>query len=383
MGGVARRPNNAVPRVRGPRRDRDWAKSGTATVDATGANRFAFVLHPLTVDYLAHHPHYRWTRHLPAPGRGDRRAHAGRVRRARRRAACRRPRANRSTGFIYALGATPRQMLTRPPEFTYRRLDQAVRDAAGAGAQIVGLGAFTKVVGDAGITVARRASDTGHHRQQPHDRRDARDRQAHGAADGLDRLSHAKAMIVGATGSIGSVCSRLLAAAVHDVVLVSIEPERLVALKQQILAETPGARSRSTPRRSAMGRRLRPHRHGDVCVRPARARRQPVQARRGYPRRGVAAGHLGGGSGNAARRARRRERRGADSRARGIQLQHRPAAGSRLRVPRGSGTARDGGALRMLHARARHAARRRSRRSTACSASTASRSRRCALSASR
>jgi len=53
-------------------------------------------------------------------------------------------------------------------------------------------------------------------------------------------LSHAKAMVVGATGSIGSVCSRLLAAAVHDVVLVSIEPQRLTALKQRILHETPG-----------------------------------------------------------------------------------------------------------------------------------------------
>ena len=54
-------------------------------------------------------------------------------------------------------------------------------------------------------------------------------------------LSHTKAMIVGATGSIGSVCSRLLAAAVKDVVLVSIEPERLEALRQRILVETPDA----------------------------------------------------------------------------------------------------------------------------------------------
>jgi predicted amino acid dehydrogenase len=49
-------------------------------------------------------------------------------------------------------------------------------------------------------------------------------------------------MVVGATGSIGSVCARLLAAAVKDVVLVSIEPPRLEALKRTILEETPGAR---------------------------------------------------------------------------------------------------------------------------------------------
>jgi predicted amino acid dehydrogenase len=54
-------------------------------------------------------------------------------------------------------------------------------------------------------------------------------------------LAKGKAMIVGATGAIGSVCSRLLAAAVKDVVLVSIEPPRLEALKRTILEETPDA----------------------------------------------------------------------------------------------------------------------------------------------
>jgi predicted amino acid dehydrogenase len=58
---------------------------------------------------------------------------------------------------------------------------------------------------------------------------------------GWPDLSHARAMIVGATGAIGSVCSRLLAAAVRDVVLVSIEPERLVALREKVLGETPAA----------------------------------------------------------------------------------------------------------------------------------------------
>ncbi|MGL6221974.1 MAG: serine carboxypeptidase, partial [Steroidobacteraceae bacterium] len=145
-------------------------------------------------------------------------------------------------GFIYALGATPRQMLSRTPEFTYRRLDRAVRDAAERGAQIVGLGAFTKVVGDAGITVAQRASipvTTGNSLTIAATLETAKlTARRMGWAD----LEHARAMIVGATGAIGSVCSRLLAAAVHDVVLVSIEPDRLIALREKIQAETPEAR---------------------------------------------------------------------------------------------------------------------------------------------
>ena len=48
-------------------------------------------------------------------------------------------------------------MLSRSPEFTYRRLLHAAKIAEKLGAQIMGLGAFTKVVGDAGVTVARRA----------------------------------------------------------------------------------------------------------------------------------------------------------------------------------------------------------------------------------
>jgi predicted amino acid dehydrogenase len=209
---------------------------------ASHANRFAFILHPLTVDYLAKHPRYRWTRYLPRTLVETSAAympasHVGRVRGGRSPST-----GQPIEGMIYALGTTPRQMLSRPAEFTYRRLDQAVRDAAARGAQIVGLGAFTKVVGDAGVTVARRASipvTTGNSLTIAATLETAKlTARRMGWAD----LARGKAMVVGATGSIGSVCSRLLAAAVRDVVLVSIEPERLQALRARILEETPGAK---------------------------------------------------------------------------------------------------------------------------------------------
>jgi predicted amino acid dehydrogenase len=204
-------------------------------------SRFAFVLHPLTVDYLGLHPLFRWTRLLPRqwiesgaaymPGRCVGSAKGGRSK------ATGRP----VDGLIYALGATPRQMLTRPPEFTYSRLNQAIKDAADRGAKIAGLGAFTKVVGDAGVTVARRAPipvTTGNSLTIAATLETAK---LTAKRMGWRDLARGKAMIVGATGAIGSVCSRLLAAAVKDVVLVSVEPERLAALKQKILVETPDA----------------------------------------------------------------------------------------------------------------------------------------------
>jgi predicted amino acid dehydrogenase len=59
---------------------------------------------------------------------------------------------------------------------------------------------------------------------------------------GLDDLAHGRAMVIGATGSIGSAVSRLLALALRDVVLVSIEPDRLLELAGRIAREAPGTR---------------------------------------------------------------------------------------------------------------------------------------------
>jgi predicted amino acid dehydrogenase len=215
------------------------ARGGSA---ADGGHRFAFVLHPLTVDYVSRHPHFAWTRHLPRKWLELSAAHmpAKFVGTAKggRSPATGRP----VDGLIYALGMTPRQMLTRPPEFTYRRLNAAVQDAAERGARIVGLGAFTKVVGDAGITVAKRAPipvTTGNSLTIAATLETAK---LTAIRLGWPSLARGRAMIVGATGAIGSVCSRLLAAAVKDVVLVSIEPPRLEALQRTILEETPDAR---------------------------------------------------------------------------------------------------------------------------------------------
>ena len=89
-----------------------------------------------------------------------------------------------------------------------------MQDAAERGAQIVGLGAFTKVVGDAGVTVAQRAPipvTTGNSLTIAATLETAK---LTASRMGWADLARGKAMVVGATGAIGSVCSRLLAAAV-------------------------------------------------------------------------------------------------------------------------------------------------------------------------
>jgi predicted amino acid dehydrogenase len=133
-------------------------------------------------------------------------------------------------------------MMSRGERFTYRRLNWAARMAERRGARIMGLGAFTSVVGDAGITVAHEADiaiTSGNSLTVAATLEAAKQAVIKmGATD----LTQGKAMVIGATGSIGSVCARLLAQAIFDVILVSIEPERLIDLKRRIQEETPGAR---------------------------------------------------------------------------------------------------------------------------------------------
>jgi predicted amino acid dehydrogenase len=151
-------------------------------------------------------------------------------------------------GWLISVGGTPREIMAHSPEFTYRRLLDAADMAKKLGAQIMGLGAFTKVVGDAGLTVAKRAPlpiTTGNSYSASGALWAAHDAVLRmgllPAPKGKERVAF-KAMVVGATGAIGSVCARLLAKAAEEVYMVSPETAKLLALKESILQETPDAR---------------------------------------------------------------------------------------------------------------------------------------------
>ncbi len=149
-------------------------------------------------------------------------------------------------GWLITVGGTPKEILAHDPEFTYDKLLAAAEVARGLGAQIMGLGAFTKVVGDAGVTVARKSSlpiTTGNSYSAS-----GALWAAHEAVDRLgllergdDGIIHGRTMVVGATGAIGSVCARLLALASDELWLVSPETAKLLALKQDIEREHPRA----------------------------------------------------------------------------------------------------------------------------------------------
>lgn len=157
-------------------------------------------------------------------------------------------------GWLISVGGTPKEMLSRSPEFTYRRLLHAAKIAEKLGAQIMGLGAFTKVVGDAGVTVARRARlpiTTGNSYSASGAlwaASDAMRRMGLVTIDPKTGKVAAKTMVVGAAGSIGSVSARLLAMSFDEVYLAGLTLDKLDQLKASILKDTPDAKVFTTTR---------------------------------------------------------------------------------------------------------------------------------------
>ena len=209
--------------------------------DEAGINRFSFVIHPLNVGFIHRHPAFRWTKYLPDDLVEPVSAYMPPMYVSRITGGKSPTTGQRIEGYLYTLGATPRQMMKHDPTFTYKQLNKVARMAERKGARILGLGAFTSVVGDAGITTAHEADiaiTSGNSLTVAMTLEAAKKAvQLMGATD----LTTGKVMVVGATGSIASVCSRLIAQAIKNVVLVSIEPEKLLELKRTIQRETPGA----------------------------------------------------------------------------------------------------------------------------------------------
>jgi predicted amino acid dehydrogenase len=214
-------------------------------------NRFAFVIHPLSQEYFKQVEPIELLSRVSPPVLMDTLEKAlayappfiySKVE------GIRSPTGVQAEGWLISVGGTPREIMAHSPEFTYRRLLDAAALARRLGAQIMGLGAFTKVVGDAGVTVARRAPlpiTTGNSYSAS--------AALWAAHDALLRLglvrrprrgerARFKAMVVGATGSIGAACARLLVRAAREVHLVSPESAKLLALKESILQEVPDAR---------------------------------------------------------------------------------------------------------------------------------------------
>jgi fatty aldehyde-generating acyl-ACP reductase len=141
-------------------------------------------------------------------------------------------------GWFIGLTLTPRLMVEKiPVDKVLKKIVAAGRKAADCGAKIVGLGAFTAVVGDAGVSVARQldiAVTTGNTYTVAT------------ALQGLDYAAQAMGVdlkslpvsVLGASGSIGKACARLLAARGLDVTLVARDVKKLEQTASLVREET-------------------------------------------------------------------------------------------------------------------------------------------------
>lgn len=200
--------------------------------------KFCFVIHPLVAKQLSRHPVLRKFRYiLPVSALEALAARAPSVV-AGNITNLESPTGRRAEGWLLALPMTGRVLLKMPPEQVYDRLVELAEIGQELGATVMGLGAFTSVVGDAGISVAKRspiAITTGN---------------SYTVAATMETILSASrrvgievrdavALVVGATGSIGSVIARLLAEKVSEIILVSPRPERLIGLGAIISSESP------------------------------------------------------------------------------------------------------------------------------------------------
>ena len=197
--------------------------------------RFAFVVHPLRFDDFARK--YPVTQYLPpklvewafkqvGPMK------TGHVTGVRSKTG------EELEGWLLGLPLTPEILLNAPYEWVLKKLERAGRLAEELGAEILGLGAFTKIAGDRGITLSQRLSipvTTGNSYTTA--------TAVEGAIKAAERmqidLRSAGATVIGATGAIGRAATLLLAEQVRHMTLVARTPEHLEALQSEIQAQFP------------------------------------------------------------------------------------------------------------------------------------------------
>ena len=139
-------------------------------------------------------------------------------------------------GYFIALPLLPEQILKLNYDLVFNKVILAGRIAENLGAKILGLGAYTSVFGDKGISVAKElhiAVTTGN---------------SYTVATVIKgilkasrlmniNLSKAKLAVIGATGSIGKACVKILADRIPHIIINARHQDRLEELKSFIQSQ--------------------------------------------------------------------------------------------------------------------------------------------------
>ena len=144
-------------------------------------------------------------------------------------------------GNIYTLFDTPKQMLAQNEDQVYSKLVKLCNKAKEEGCELIGLGAFTKVVGDSGVTVNNRSPipvTTGNSLSASATLWAARvaleKMNFNGKFKGRGMKHDVKVMVIGATGSIGAAASKLIAFSSTHLKIHARNQSKLEILKKEI-----------------------------------------------------------------------------------------------------------------------------------------------------
>lgn len=136
-------------------------------------------------------------------------------------------------GWFVGCPLTPKQMMTLPIDFVWKKIIGAARLAQELGAGIVGLGAFTSVVGDGGKTIAENvdiAVTTGNSFTVA-----MAIEGAIKAAEMMDvEPAKAHVAVVGAAGSIGRTCAEIMCRKSARMTLVGLEKDPLSEIAEDL-----------------------------------------------------------------------------------------------------------------------------------------------------
>jgi predicted amino acid dehydrogenase len=148
-------------------------------------------------------------------------------------------------GLIYAVTETPKKLMEKEADVIYKKILKLCDKAHIAGSKIMGLGAYTKIVGDAGVTIDKLSPipvTTGNSLSSASTLWAAKLAvEKLGFVKKVDNKFLGTVMIVGATGSIGAVSAKILSLSWREIILVAPRAYKLIELKEDILKINPKA----------------------------------------------------------------------------------------------------------------------------------------------
>ncbi|MBF0205169.1 MAG: dehydrogenase, partial [Desulfamplus sp.] len=147
-------------------------------------------------------------------------------------------------GWLISLGETPDQMQSHNPEFTTKKILQAAEKAKALGAQMMGISILPKTLEGTSVDIGKYAAlpvTTGNSYTASTALWASAEavRQMGLVTMKSNKILKAKTMVIGATGAVGSICSRLLATAFEEVYLVSKNMAKLLTIQETIQQESP------------------------------------------------------------------------------------------------------------------------------------------------